>query len=114
MGSEEFKQLCRDFVTIETEHAEFMELKTNLEEAAEALGIENASLKEIRDAIQEKCEELQTENSNLKGLVEAAGDIAEENEILETEVASMRDVCDGLEARKMVKKIEISQHAKYT
>ena len=51
---EEFKQLCRDFVTIETEHAEFMELKTNLEEAAEALGIENASLKEIRDAIQEK------------------------------------------------------------
>jgi len=52
--SEEFKQLCRDFVTIETEHAEFMELKTNLEEAAEALGIENASLKEIRDAIQEK------------------------------------------------------------
>ena len=31
-----------------------MELKTNLEEAAEALGIENASLKEIRDAIQEK------------------------------------------------------------
>ena len=51
---EEFKQLCRDFVTIETEHAEFMELKTNLEEAADALGIENASLKEIRDAIQEK------------------------------------------------------------
>ena len=68
-----------------------------------------------------RCEELQLENSNLKALVEGAGELAvsislrrnllnlavclislndfqEENEILEVEVASMRDVCDGLEA----------------
>merc|ERR1719378_1948275 len=76
--SEDFKQLCRDFVAIESEYSEFMDLKTNLEEAKEALGIENASLREVRDAIQAKCEELQTENSNLKGLVEAAGDINDE------------------------------------
>ena len=51
---EDFKQLCRDFVAIESEYGEFMELKGNLEEAKEALGVENASLREIRDAIQAK------------------------------------------------------------
>lgn len=51
---EDFKQLCRDFVAIESEYGEFMELKGNLEEAKEALGLENCSLREIRDAIQAK------------------------------------------------------------
>ena len=54
MIGEDFKQLCRDFVAIESEYGEFMELKGNLEEAKEALGVENASLREIRDAIQAK------------------------------------------------------------
>merc|ERR1719378_1995952 len=96
--SEDFKQLCRDFVAIESEYGEFMELKCNLEEAKEAFGVENASLREIRDAIQAKCEELQTENSNLKGLVEAASDIKDECELVETECESLNDAIAQLEA----------------
>merc|ERR1712128_301212 len=82
---------------IESEYGEFMELKNNLEDAKEALGLENCSLREIRDAIQAKCEELQTENSNLKGLVEAAGDIKDECELVETECDSHRDAVAQLE-----------------
>merc|ERR1712212_218793 len=95
--SEDFKQLCRDFVAIESEYGLFLGIKQNLIEASAALGIEGGDLNDLPEAIEAKCDELQTENTNLKALIEAAGDINDECELLETECESMRDSVNQLE-----------------
>merc|ERR1712035_153933 len=73
----EFEEICRTYLAMEDEMAEYDQLKENLQAAADALGIENA---------------------NLKALIESHGDLDEEVEILQVEVQSYQDALEPMQA----------------